>query len=90
MTILCIGFLLIAVIPEQAKDVPESSKRDDQDVGKSDVSRLIATEVSKFAAPKGLGTDLDVPECVKTKVEKVGKTDVSKVAPTDFLQANNG
>ncbi|GJV92917.1 hypothetical protein Tco_1540730 [Tanacetum coccineum] len=73
MTTLCIRFLLIVVIPEQAKDV--------QDVEK--------IEVSKFAAPKGLGTDLDVPECVKTEVEKVGKTYVSKVTPTDVLQANN-
>ncbi|GJT40889.1 hypothetical protein Tco_0940754 [Tanacetum coccineum] len=32
------------VVPEQAKDIPESSKRKDQDIRKIEVSKLVATE----------------------------------------------
>ncbi|GKA10771.1 reverse transcriptase domain, reverse transcriptase zinc-binding domain protein [Tanacetum coccineum] len=62
----------VLVVLEQAKDVPESSKREVQDVGKTKVSKAVATEV--------LEADKDVLESSKREVQDVGKTKVSKVA----------
>nr|GFB61952.1 hypothetical protein [Tanacetum cinerariifolium] len=55
----------VVVVREQAK---ESSKRDVQDVGKTKVSKLVATKVFEV--------DKDVPRSSKREVQDVRKTKV--------------
>ncbi|GJT78607.1 hypothetical protein Tco_1045332 [Tanacetum coccineum] len=66
-----------AVVPEQAKDFLESSKRDVQDVEKIEVSKLAVTKV--------LEADKDVLESSSSKiqVQDVGNTKVHWFIPED-------